>query len=389
MTCSPDVVRMDDGGFVETCRSLAPMLAAGAEEGEALRRIPQHVMDGIAASGILRAVIPKSLGGLGLSFGAVVEGTRELARGCPATAWTTSFLITHAWMLTRFPAASHGDLFGGSKVPTAAAPLTPRGVLAGTDGGFVVSGRWEWSTGVNNADWVIVHGFDQTVEFGTRFAVLPVSDVKIEDTWHTSGMRATGSNTVVVDDVFVPAERTCEGRALREATESVADDRHSLLPLVSILSLIASAPAVGAAEAALELYRERLAERVLAYSLGDKAADQPVAQARLAAVTSDLTTMLAGWRAATNDLLASSGPDDLLRVRTRLAAAAAVRASRLIVGTIGEGAGASVYATSHPLQRLQRDVETLKGHVIFDWDRTTELAGRVMLGHPLGPIDMA
>ena len=147
--------------------------------------------------------------------------------------------------------------------------------------------------------------------------------------------------------------------------------------------------AVGAAEAALELHRERLAERVLAYSLGDKAADQPVAQARLAAVTSDLTTALAGWRAATNDLLTSSGPDDLLRVRTRLAAAAAVRASRLIVGTIGEGAGASVYATSHPLQRLQRDVETLKGHVIFDWDRTTELAGRVMLGHPLGPIDMA
>ena len=82
-------------------------------------------------------------------------------------------------------------------------------------------------------------------------------------------------------------------------------------------------------------------------------------------------------------------PDDLLRARTRLAAAAAVRSSRLIVGAVGEGSGASVYACSHPLQRLQRDVETLKGHVIFDWDRATELAGQVMLGRALGPTDMA
>ena len=53
------------------------------------------------------------------------------------------------------------------------------------------------------------------------------------------------------------------------------------------------------------------------------------------------------------------------------------------------GAGASVYFESHPLQRLQRDVETLKGHVVFDWDRAAELAGRVLLGQPLQPTDMA
>jgi hypothetical protein len=102
--------------------------------------------------------------------------------------------------------------------------------------------------------------------------------------------------------------------------------------------------------------------------------------------------MRAGWFAAIDELervAATTAPDELLRVRTRLAAAAAVRASRSIIGDVGEGAGASVYATSHPIQRLQRDVETLKGHVVFDWDRTTELAGRVMLGHPLRPTDLA
>ena len=72
----------------------------------------------------------------------------------------------------------------------------------------------------------------------------------------------------------------------------------------------------------------------------------------------------------------------------RLTAAATVRAARSIVGTIAEGAGASVYFNSSPFQRIQRDLEVLKGHVIFDWDRTTELAGRVALDLPVKPTDM-
>ncbi len=380
---------VDDADFLTTCRALAPAFAAAAEEGERLRRVPEPLMDEVRASGILGAVVPKSLGGHGLSFDTVFEGTRELARGCPSMAWAVSFLVIHAWMLTRFPAESHDALFRSGKVPTAAAPLSPTGQLRQVEGGYVVSGRWDWATSINNSDWCMVHGFDTGVEFGTRFAVLPVEQITVEDTWYMSGMRATGSNVVVVDDVFVPAAFTCSGNDLREAGSAVPDDRHGRLPLLAALALLASSPAVGAAEAAVDLHRARMSERVLAYTLGEKAADQPVAQARLAAVSSDLATTVAGWRAAIAELLTAQRPDDLLRVRTRLAAAAAVRSSRLIIGAIGEGAGASVYASSHPLQRLQRDVETLKGHVVFDWDRATELAGRVMLGRPLLPTDLA
>lgn len=340
----------------------------------------------------------------------VCEGTRELARGCPASAWTLSFLQLHAWMLSRFPAEAHGELFGdggagggvagggapADGVPLAAAPLAPTGRLVPVDGGaaYRVSGRWEWATGIWHSDWCLVHGFDEGVEFGTRFAVVPVADLVIEDTWHTSGMRATGSATVVLDDVAVPAHRTVAGDDLRGAVGGVAGDGLAGLPLLSVLALVSSASAVGAAQAAVGHYTERLGGRVLAYSLGDKAKDQPLAQARLASVTSDLETTLAGWRAIVAEVAAAGGAageglDDRQRVRVRLGAAAMVRAGRRIIGEVGEGAGASVYATGHPIQRLQRDVETLKGHVIFDWDRTTELAGRVLLGRPLGPTDMA
>ncbi len=383
---------MDEPTFISRCQEIAPVLAEHADTGESMRRVPDPSWDALADAGLLAAVVPMSLGGHGLGLNALCQGTRELARGCPASAWAMSFLMLHAWMMTRFPASGRDEFFAGGQLPLAAAPLAPTGRLTGTAGGFRVTGRWEWATSVAHSNWILVHGIDETAEFATRFAALPITDVTVEDVWFTSGMRATGSNTVVVEDVFVPRARTCTGPDIQQAGAGVEDDPLQQLPLASVLALAASAPAVGAAEAGLDLYRERLADRVLAYSLSDRAADEPVSQSRFAAVMSDLTTTRAAWDTAITDIERSScdeAPTDLARVECRLAAAAAVRSSRRILGEIGEGAGASVYASSHPHQRLQRDVETLKGHAIFDWDRTTELAGRVALGRPLRPTDLA
>lgn len=383
---------MDEQTFLSRCRDIAPVLADCADQGETIRRVPDQVYDAVVEADLLAAVVPRSLGGHGLGLNALCQGTRELARGCPASAWSMSFLMLHAWMMTRFPPEGRDEFFAGGQLPRSAAPLAPTGRLTGTEGGYRVTGRWEWATSIAHSNWVMVHGFDETVEFGTRFAALPIEDVTIEDVWFTSGMRATGSNTVVLDDVFVPESRTCTGTDIQQSGSGVEDDQLQLLPLASVLALTASAPAVGAAEAGLDLYRERLTERVLAYSLGDRAAEQPVAQSRLAGIMSDVTTMRSAWDAAISrieELSSVEAPTDLARVECRLAAAAAVRSSRQALGAIGEGAGASVYASSHPHQRLQRDVETLKGHAIFDWDRTTELAGRVALGQALRLTDMA
>ena len=177
-----------------------------------------------------------------------------------------------------------------------------------------------------------MHGLEESAELSTRFAAIPVTEVTVEDVWFTSGMRATGSNAVVVDDVFVPSARTCGGRDLFDGTVAPDDDPLGALPLVSVLALTASAPAVGAAEAGAALHRQRISERVLAYSLGERAVDQPVAQSRLAAVMSAVATTRAGWDAAIAGLetaARAAPPDDLLRASTRLAAAAAcARAGR-------------------------------------------------------------
>ena len=321
----------------------------------------------------------------------LAQATRELAHGCPASAWTISFLQLHGWLLSKLPAAGRDEVFAAGPAPLAPAPLAPTGSVTPVDGGYRLTGRWEWATGIEHGGWVLVHAIQAEPVFMTRFLAVPRAEVEVDDVWFTSGMRATGSNTVRIDDVFVPEHRTIEARALLDASGEVGGDGLAGHPVPSVLALVAAAPALGAAEAAVDLFRQRLTERVLAYSMGDRQHEQPAAQVRLATAMSDLASARVRWEAAIHDVAAAGAAGnagDDLRVATRLTAAATVRASRQVISTVCEGAGASVYFSTSPLQRLQRDVEVLKGHVMFDWDRTAELAGRFALGFGLRPTDL-
>lgn len=383
--------RLDSDAFIEACAALVPALRDRAEEGEALRRLPEETIKAATGAGLFGAVVPTALGGHGLGLDTLAQGTRILAHSDPASAWTLSFLMLHGWLLSKLPPEGRAEVFADGKIPFAPAPLAPTGTITPVDGGYVVDGRWEWATGVAHADWVMAQAVQMEPKPSLRFVVLPRAEVEVDDVWFTAGMRATGSNVIRVAERFVPTHRTIRSRALLDSTDHLEGDGLANTPVASVLALVAAAPAIGAAEAAVDLYRERLAGRVLAYSPGDRAAEQPAAQIRLAAAMNDLTAARLRWDAAIAAITAASAdatPGDRVRVDTRLAAAATVRSARQAIGTVCEGAGASVYFSSHPLQRLQRDVETLKGHVIFDWDRTAELAGRFALGFELRPTDM-
>src|SRR5262249_48351802 len=156
--------------------------------------------------------------------------------------------------------------------------LAPTGTLTAEDGGYRVSGRWEWATGVPHAEWIIVHALGMGDRGPmTRFCVIPAGDARVEDVWHTRGMPATGSKAVVPDRVFVPAHRTLDGRrVMRPRGGRTA--RFVEYPTLPVLAFVAAAPALGAAERAVELFRTRARDRVLAYTLGERQIDQPAAQ---------------------------------------------------------------------------------------------------------------
>lgn len=384
------------GHGVMDVTELTDLVDAEAAEAERIRQLTPVVMDAATDMDLFRMVVPTRYGGRGAGLAELIDTTRELAKGCPASAWTLSFLVMHNWLITRFPERLQDEILGGEPgyglVP---APLAPTGSMrsvtdAGGRPGWEVSGRWEWATGVRHADWVMVTGIeDRSDTIAVRFAVLPIDEVQVEDVWHTSGMRATGSDTVVVEGRFVPEHRTLVAESLLESGPPADGDGLAHLPVMGVLALLAAAPAVGAAERAVDEYERRLRERVLAYSLGDRAAEQPHAQVRLGTALADVAAARAVLDAAVERLDAIDGSDEPMRDRmaVRLAAADAVRRSVALIDLVCAGAGASVYKLDSPLQRLQRDVDVLKGHVIFDWDRTAELAGRVALGLPLRPAD--
>jgi len=371
-------------------------LRARAAEAETLRQLPQATIDEVAAAGAFGLVMPTEVGGWNLGLRSLTNVTRILAQGCVSSGWTLSFFMLHNWFVVRSSAELQADVFADRPYAMLPCPLAPTGKAVPVEGGYRMTGRWGWATGVQHGDWVMVNTLiDRDGVPEARFCLAPIADVEIVDVWHTSGMRGTGSNDVVADDVFVPEHRSITSAELRSENPPGAlfnDNPFIRYPLTPVLAMVGASPALGGAEAAVDLFRDHIRTRVLPYSAGDKQAEQPTSQLRLAEARATVRAAHLVWRDAIDqisDVYDAGGQIPLSeRGRFRLAASHVVRLSRQAVNIVVEGAGASVYFLDSPLQRIQRDLETLKGHVVFDWDRTAQLAGKLELGIEPGPADM-
>lgn len=369
-------------------------LAQRAAEAEDLRRLPDATIADFRAEGMGRLLLPARYGGEQAPFSAILEPVRRMAHGCASSAWTLGFYILHNWMLALFDERAQDEVFADGPV-LCPAPLAPTGRGLPVEGGVRLSGRWSWATGIMAADWVMVGalcGPDE--EMYPALALLPADQVRVEDVWHTAGMRATGSNDVVVDDVMVPQHRLVKvadiyaGTAPGAALHGAATYRW---PMVPALALVASMPALGAAEHVADLFAARLGERVLAYS-GVAQKQQPAAQIRLGDARVRLRALdgLLRETVATLESMVADGAriPRAVRARARVAAAHIVHESRSVIADLLESSGASAQFLDSPLQRAKRDVDVISGHVVFDYDVSRELAGALEIGVPISPIAM-
>lgn len=361
-------------------------LGERAAEAEELRRLPDDTVSDLIASGFTDLLVPARYGGRQAPFPAILDPVRRLAHGCTSSAWTIGFLALHNWMLALFGEQAQHDAFD-SRPFLAPAPLAPTGRGLPVDGGIRLSGRWSWATGVMHGNWIIVAalcGPDDGIY--PALALLPISDVTVDDVWHTDGMRATGSNDAIATDVFVPEHRLVKVTDIYAGTAPGAglhDSATYRWPMVPALALLAAMPALGSAERVTEIYAGRLAERVLPYE-GVMQKDKPIAQAHLAGAQVRLRS-LRGLLADTvgeieEIVVAGDSVDKPVRAQARLAAAHIVAESRAMIGDLMGAGGASIHFLSSPMQRFKRDVDVLAGHVVFDYDTSRELAGALALG---------
>ena len=372
-------------------RDIVPTLAERSQKCEDARVLLPENEKLLHETGLFRYHQPKRYGGMELPYVAVVDIVAEVARGCPSTAWNVGNLGCHHWILGYYEAETQDEVWGANPdVLIASSIALAAGRGKRVSGGFQVSGRWPFSSGVDNCDWnmlaVTVYDDDKTA-VDWRLCMVPKSDYRIIDTWYAMGMIGTGSKDIEVKEIFVPERRALQLTRCRGGLEHPGGKRNSgplfRIPIVAAAGHPLSATALGAAEGALEHVVKTFAKRVGTYT-GAKVSDFQAVQIKIARARAlvDSARYLMRESAIAFDRYAERNDVPALeeKLRLRVQNTLAVMQSREAVETLWSCYGANGIYTRDPLQRYLRDTQAINQHFSFNFDIAGAAYGTVALG---------
>ena len=382
-----------DARYAALCaraRDLIPVLAQRAEQTEELRRLPPETLRDLHEGGLFRMLQPAALGGAELDFGALVDIGAIIARGCASTAWNVTNLASHHWMLAMFPEEAQDRIWGEDlDALIASSFIFPAGKARRAPGGYLLTGRWSFSSGVDPSAWNMLAGTVEQSGGGAadhRVFLLHRSQYEIVDTWRAAGLKGTGSNDVACTEVFVPDGMTVSASDLKGGpTPGASRHRGSLyrLPVFALFPLILSGVALGIAEAAQAGYVGSIRERASKYS-GAKLSELQSTQIRIGNVAARIdiarATMLAICSEAMADARQGHVPDFETKMRYRRDTAYATSLCVEAVDMIVSGTGAQALYLENPLQRQFRDIHAVAAHIAFSMDAAASAYGRAALG---------
>ena len=370
---------------------LVPRLAERAPEAERLRRIPDETVRDLLDAGLLRIATPDRYGGYGFDYDTSLEVGAELGRGCGSTGWCYQVWSSHNWLLGHYEEAAQDEYFAETAdVLSSSAFNASQGRAELADGGYLLSGHWDFSSGCDEGVWALLAAF--TPDQGPGLFLVPRADYAIEDTWFVSGLRGTGSKDVVIDAaVFVPRHRFLSYQAMGtvQTPGRLLHSRASYrIPVFSIMPFTLAVPLVGIAQGAVEKFEERTRTRVAQLS-GVAMATMGGVQLRLAEASAEVDCARLLVRHDLDEMLALGAREAPLPLDTRLrfrrdhayVSTLCVRAANRVF----DGSGGHALFDSSPIQRAHRDVHAGSHQVALNWDTYGEQYGRVRLG--LEPTD--
>jgi len=374
--------------LVGRAAKLVPLLASNAQRSEDERQAVAENIEAIREAGLLSLMLPKRYGGLQTDIRTKLEVSRELARGCGSTAWSVSLLNVCTWFAALWPEQAQDEIWRDSPENRVAGSLSLYGTATPVDGGYRVTGRWAFASGSGHAQWSVLGTLTERAGGppAPGLVLIPRHEVTIEDTWHVVGMSGTGSNTVVSDDVFVPAHRYHSMEQIMDGDYGTPFTEEVLYrsAFVPVAALILAAPLLGMAQAALDLVLEKVPGRAATATFYDRQSEVPGAQLDLAnaAALIDSAHLHAYLAAAEIDQNAHDGvyPTMLGRAKARMDTGMAVKyardAMRLLLGVYG----AASFATGSPMQRIWRNCEAASSHTILRQEINAQLYGQHLLG---------
>jgi len=363
---------------------LVPLLKERAARTEELRRIPDDTVQDLLSSKLHLIGVPQLFGGLDVNYGLMLEVGALLGTGCASTSWCYSIWSAHSWLVGYWPLEAQEEVFGKSPdILTSSSLNAGKSAMEKTTSGFRLSGRWEFSSGCDAAQWVMV-GTD--VPEGRVWVLVPRSDYEIVDTWFVSGLKGTGSKDIVIKDLFVPQHRILDrdrgGDEERNGWEIHQQDRYRL-PLLVLLGWDLVAPMIGIAQGMIEEFTAGLTGT----SGPGRTADSDAVQSRLSQASGELDAARALMRSDLRETFekAQKGetPTTLERSRFRRDKAFIAQLCLSSVNRLFEFSGGHGIFDSESLQRYHRDIQAAVRRDGFIMEISGLQYGRVALG--LGP----
>ena len=375
--------------LVKRAEALQPLLRQNAVEAERNRRASEESILAIRDAGLFRLMVPKRFGGHEGTLRAHLEVSAALAEGCGGTAWVAALSNVCAWFTGLFSERAQNEVFGADPDARVAGVFSASPNTRRVEGGLVVSGKWFFSSGSLHADWACVGAEERDANgalVAQHLALIPREQFRSEETWFTAGMRASGSNCIVAEEVFVPEHRLLNmGAAIEGEYATPFKDEACYRPLfVPFAALILNGPQLGLGRAALKYVIANAPRRAVAYTSFEKQTDSVVFQTQVAEAALKIdSAQLRAMRAADElDEAARQGIklDNLTRARIRADVGLVNTHITDAINILLSAHGAGSFAESSPMQRWWRDSNTAARHAVALPAIGLELYGKALLG---------
>lgn len=373
--------------LVDRARQLHSVLRAHTSDGELHRRQADEVIDALTAAGLFRLFAPRRYGGFSASMRTLLDVTETLAEADGSAAWLVSIAAGGAWITAHASEQAQDEVFGAdpdAKVSGSATPAPAERV----DGGLRVTGRWAYASGSPHAAWAgvatAIPGADGAPD-QPFLGLVPRAEISLEDTWHTVGMRGTGSHTWVGENLFLPDHRLV---ALQSVTEPSPEFEEPLyrLPFQSVATLDLVGTLLGLGRAALAFTVAKAPTKPLHHTFFARQSDSVAVQVQVAEAALKIETARLHARRIAEELDAAAAKDGAVEYpdRARMRATVGYSVAQVLeaIQILLNVHGAAAFAESSPLQRIWRDANTGGRHAGLNAAVGLEAFGKAILGVP-------
>ena len=392
MTMAPNSPSRDT--LIDAAMALVPALRDRAAEAETARRIPEASVRDLVDAGIHRIYQPTRYGGYEMDLALQLDIGMALGSGCASTAWVAMFYATHPNVVGMMEPEAQDDVWRQEPDALVAnAFFTPETRCQRVEDGFVLDGTWAISSGVNHCSWNNLNVM-VPIENGApehRFMLVPRADYRIHDDWDANGMRATGSNSVALNKVFVPEYRTLKTLDCRGGPTPGSRASESYLyrvPLMTVFPAGAAVSGPGVALGVFEATSEMLGGRTNV--AGARVGELPTVHLRLSEAAAEIDSAVSLMRRNLEEIdrlcVAGDLPDLEARARYRRDWGYAVLLSTRAIDRLYPLGGAKALGATNPVQRAWRDIHAQAAHAALSWDIQGQHFGRAVLGLPLSDL---